>query len=100
MKSVTSDTLKEIRTRIGVNHHAQKRAKLNWDFVVGVADWFTPRVAQVIRGFDWAYKTGRFTATADMQLRDMNVWHFTAVLAEAIQDCKVMNDVPKWYNQR
>ncbi len=99
-------TTKELRSTFGLKTSASKRSQEQWQniFFADVMDsrirmGLDRRAGEMLYGITHAYKTGRLTAAAEMNLRNMSAYKFAQLLVSVMSNCSVMGDVPAFLNK-
>jgi len=98
-------TAKELRSTFGLKSATSKRSREQWNniFFADVVDsrirmGLDRRAGEMLYGITHAYKTGRLTAAAEMNLRNMSAYKFAGLLANVMNNCSVMSEVPAFLN--
>ena len=88
--------LDQLHSKLGLTSKACKRAKMNCDFAIGLADTFPFEAGRATYGIEWAVKTGRLPGQVEMTIRKMNTWDFVNLIAEVVDAGISQNDTPRW----
>lgn len=88
-----------IRTRLGMKAARSKRSQFEWDFLCGLSDLLEYPVRRAVYAVEWAYKTGRLSASASITLQRMDCWKFSALLGRIVVSGISQNEVPRFLNE-